>query len=150
MPHGRPNLRSRLHSCHAQEGGPRSPQRTCGGKWTKKEILPRRLVIIPRYCIYCLIILSGTRCVLFEVQIGTLFLYLRIVTLLFREGLSRRPLTVQIRFRSQDSPYEIYGGHSATVTGFSPSTSVLPLSILIHQCSIYIFILILCSRSILV
>ena len=25
-PHGRPNLRSRLHSCHAQEGGPRSPQ----------------------------------------------------------------------------------------------------------------------------
>ena len=30
-PHGRPNLRSRLHSCHAQEGGPRSPQRTCGG-----------------------------------------------------------------------------------------------------------------------
>ena len=26
-PHGRPNLRSRLHSCHAQEGGPRSPQR---------------------------------------------------------------------------------------------------------------------------
>ena len=30
-PHGRPNLRSRLHSCHAQEGGPRTPQRTCGG-----------------------------------------------------------------------------------------------------------------------
>ena len=30
-PHGRPNLRSRLHSCYAQEGGPRSPQRTCGG-----------------------------------------------------------------------------------------------------------------------
>jgi len=25
-PHGRPNLRSRLHFCHAQEGGPRSPQ----------------------------------------------------------------------------------------------------------------------------
>jgi len=25
-PHGRPDLRSRLHSCHAQEGGPRSPQ----------------------------------------------------------------------------------------------------------------------------
>ena len=25
-PHGRPTLRSRLHSCHAQEGGPRSPQ----------------------------------------------------------------------------------------------------------------------------
>jgi len=25
-PHGRPNLRSRLHCCHAQEGGPRSLQ----------------------------------------------------------------------------------------------------------------------------
>ena len=25
-PHGRSSLRSRLHSCHAQEGGPRSPQ----------------------------------------------------------------------------------------------------------------------------
>ena len=25
-PHGRPNLRCRLHCCHAQEGGPRSPQ----------------------------------------------------------------------------------------------------------------------------
>ena len=25
-PHGRPNLRSRLHCCHAQEEGPRSPQ----------------------------------------------------------------------------------------------------------------------------
>jgi len=24
-PHGHPSLRSRLHSCHAQEGGPRSP-----------------------------------------------------------------------------------------------------------------------------
>ena len=24
-PHGRPNLRSRLHACHALEGGPRSP-----------------------------------------------------------------------------------------------------------------------------
>ena len=25
-PHGRPNLRSRLHCCHAHDGGPRSPQ----------------------------------------------------------------------------------------------------------------------------
>jgi len=29
-------LRSRLHSCHAQEGGPRSPQRTCGDNGPKK------------------------------------------------------------------------------------------------------------------
>jgi len=30
-PHGRPNLRSRLHFCHAQEGRPRSPQGHMGG-----------------------------------------------------------------------------------------------------------------------
>jgi hypothetical protein len=30
-PHGRPKVRSRLHFCHAQEGGTRSPQRACGG-----------------------------------------------------------------------------------------------------------------------
>jgi len=29
-PHGRPNLRSRLHFCHAQEGRPRSPQGHAG------------------------------------------------------------------------------------------------------------------------
>jgi len=38
-PHGRPNLRSRSHSCHVQEGGPRSPQRTCGGIGPKKIII---------------------------------------------------------------------------------------------------------------
>jgi hypothetical protein len=30
-PDGRPNLRSRLHFGHNREGGPRSPQGTCGG-----------------------------------------------------------------------------------------------------------------------
>jgi len=30
-PHGRPNLRSRLHLRHSQEGGPRKFIRTCGG-----------------------------------------------------------------------------------------------------------------------
>jgi len=28
---GRPKIGSRLHYCHAQEGGPRSSQRACGG-----------------------------------------------------------------------------------------------------------------------
>jgi len=38
-PLGRPNLRSQLHSCHAQEGGPRSPQgHVVGiGHWIKKK-----------------------------------------------------------------------------------------------------------------
>jgi len=37
QPHGRPNLRSRLHSCHAQNGGPRKSTRTCGGIGGKKN-----------------------------------------------------------------------------------------------------------------
>jgi len=37
MPHGRPNLRSRLHSCHAQEGRPRSPQGHVGALDLKKK-----------------------------------------------------------------------------------------------------------------
>ena len=52
---GVPNLRSRLHSCHAQEGGPWSPQRTCGGiggggDKTKQQRLLRhiiRLILLP-------------------------------------------------------------------------------------------------------
>ena len=44
-PHGRPNLRSRLHSCLAQEGGPRSPQRTCGGMGGGEFRIYRRLYV---------------------------------------------------------------------------------------------------------
>ena len=111
--------------------------------FTCSIILPLRLMIISQYCIYCLMILNGTRCVsFFAVRSGKLYLYIHIVTLLFREVLSCRPLTVEIRVRSHDSPYEICYGHSGTVTGFSPSTpAVCPLSVIIHQCSIPIFIL---------
>ena len=35
-PHGRPNFRSRLHFRHAQEGGPRSPQKDMWWHWGKK------------------------------------------------------------------------------------------------------------------
>ena len=38
-PHGRPNLRSRLHCCHAQEGGPRSPQGHVVGALDKKKTI---------------------------------------------------------------------------------------------------------------
>ena len=48
-PHGRSNLRSRLHSCHAQEGGPRSPQRTCGGIG-KKNIKAKIRCLHQRHC----------------------------------------------------------------------------------------------------
>jgi len=39
-PHGRPNLRSRLQFCHAQEGRPRSPQGHVGalGEEKKKSV----------------------------------------------------------------------------------------------------------------
>jgi hypothetical protein len=38
----------------------------------------------------------------------------------------RRPLKAKVRIRSQISPCEIYGGHSGTGTGFSPSASIFP------------------------
>ena len=38
-PHGRPNLRSRLPSCHAQEGGPRSAQGHAVAMGGKKLVL---------------------------------------------------------------------------------------------------------------
>jgi len=71
-------------------------------------------------------ILIGTRCVLFEVRSVTLYLPLHMVVLLFREVVSRRPLTMEIRVRSHDIPYEICGGHSGTVTVYPPSTSLIP------------------------
>ena len=44
-PHGHPNLRSRLSFCHAQEGGPRSPQKDMWWHWGGK-IPPDRGKII--------------------------------------------------------------------------------------------------------
>jgi len=45
------------------------------------------------------------------------------------QAVSRRPLTAVAPVRSQASPCEIGGGQSDTVTGFSPSSSVSPVSI---------------------
>jgi len=42
--------------------------------------------------------------------------------------ISRRPLSAEVHFRSQDSPRKICGAQSGTLTGFSPSTAVSPLS----------------------
>jgi len=45
-PHGRPNLRSRLHSCHAQAGGPKSPKRSFDDNGPKKFHEHRASVIV--------------------------------------------------------------------------------------------------------
>ena len=42
------------------------------------------------------------------------------------QAASRRPLNAEARFRSQVSPCKICGGQNGSVTGFSPSISVLP------------------------
>ena len=41
-------------------------------------------------------------------------------------SVSRQPLTATARVRSQDSPFEICDAQRGTMTGFSPSTPVLP------------------------
>jgi hypothetical protein len=52
------------------------------------------------------------------------------------QEVSRRPLTAKARVRSRVSPCGICGGQSGIGTGFSPSTSVFPLSVAFHPCSI--------------
>ena len=44
------------------------------------------------------------------------------------QGVSRQSLTAEARVRSQVGPCQIWCGQSSSVTGFSPSTSVSPVS----------------------
>jgi hypothetical protein len=44
------------------------------------------------------------------------------------QAVSRRPLTAEAWVRSQVSPCGICGGQRGTGTGFSPSTSVVPVN----------------------
>jgi len=44
------------------------------------------------------------------------------------QAVSRRSLNAEAQFRSQTSSCEVFVGHSGTGTGFSPSTSVSPVT----------------------
>ena len=58
-PHGRPNLESRLHCCHAQEGGPRNPQghvvalerKKNNNIWRRAEVM-KHLVFLSTCCAF--------------------------------------------------------------------------------------------------
>jgi len=50
--------------------------------------------------------------------------------------LRQQPLTIGVWFQSQACPRGVCGGHSGTGTGFSSSTSPIPLSVSFHLCSI--------------
>jgi hypothetical protein len=56
------------------------------------------------------------------------------------QAVSWRLLTAGARFQSQVSPCKIYGVQSGTVTGFSRSTSVFPVSIIppMHHTHLYL------------
>ena len=45
-------------------------------------------------------------------------------------------LTAGVWFQSQACPRGVCGGHSGTGTGFSSSTSLIPLPVSFHRCSI--------------
>ena len=47
----------------------------------------------------------------------------------FAQAVSRRPLTAEVRVRSEVSPCAIHGAQGGTDTGFSPRSYVFPVSI---------------------
>jgi len=54
---------------------------------------------------------------------------------------------IDLWFHPQRPGFARCGGQSVNRTGFSPSTSVLPLSVTFHRCSILIFISVLSDQD---
>jgi hypothetical protein len=52
------------------------------------------------------------------------------------QAVSRRPLTAEVRVRSQNNPCRICGGQSDGGTGFCSSASISPCSMMLHTLSL--------------
>ena len=52
------------------------------------------------------------------------------------QAVSRRPLSAEVQVRSQNNPRGICGGQSDGRTGFCPSTSISPGSMMLHTLSL--------------
>jgi hypothetical protein len=68
------------------------------------------------------------------------FLLLDFLDCTMAQAVSRRPSTAEAWVRARVSPFGFCGGQSGIETGFSPSSSVSPVSIIPLELHIYVYI----------
>jgi hypothetical protein len=68
------------------------------------------------------------------------FLMLDFLGRTMAQAVSRRPPTAEAWVRARVSPFGFCGGQSGIETGFSPSSSVSPVSIIPPELRIYVYV----------